>query len=349
VNTLALAWRNLLRNRRRSLTTLVAMVLGLVTVLLFGGYVKDLTYAMQTDFVQLSGHLQVQHRDYFNLGSGNPDGLRHRALRGRDRGVTEDPVLAPMVAVVTPTLQFGALAGNSAAGVSRTVFVTGIGGRGPEAHAAVERAPFSPRWPAHVSLSGTPPDTAVIGIGVARVLQLCAELDVPDCPPAQGDAAPVEAPTGGQGTPAADILPADIAALAGAAAAQGAEPPGAAGRASRSWRHRPRGAQCGGGQNVLRCRVPGHQGVRRCSRRPAPGAGAEAGLRRRTASGHGDCLQLQRTRRRWPRRARATRNPAGRTTASAAEPLAVLDYETSTPSTARRWRCSPPSSASSRC
>ena len=72
MNTLSLAWRNLLRNRRRSLMTLIAMVLGLVAVLLFGGYIRDINYGMQTDFVRRTGHLQIQHKDYFRFGSGNP-------------------------------------------------------------------------------------------------------------------------------------------------------------------------------------------------------------------------------------------------------------------------------------
>ena len=37
MKTLSLALRNLLRNRRRSLTTLLAMMIGLVTILVFGG------------------------------------------------------------------------------------------------------------------------------------------------------------------------------------------------------------------------------------------------------------------------------------------------------------------------
>ena len=52
--------------------TLVAMVLGLMAVLLFGGYIRDINYSLQTNFVTITGHLQVQHKDYFRLGSGNP-------------------------------------------------------------------------------------------------------------------------------------------------------------------------------------------------------------------------------------------------------------------------------------
>lgn len=207
MNTLALSWRNLLRNRRRSLTTLMAMAMGLIAVLLFGGYVKDLSYGLQTDFVQLSGHLQIQHKDYFRLGSGNPAAYGVARYERIVRTVKEDPVLAPMLAVVTPTLQFGGIAGNFAAGVSRTVYVSGV---------VVEDQNRMREWNGYAfptltrrhSLSGTPADTAVIGTGVARVLQLCAVLDVPDCSPETS-----------QSVPGGEALPQDIAALADPASA----------------------------------------------------------------------------------------------------------------------------------
>ena len=202
MNTLSLAWRNLLRNRRRSLMTLIAMVLGLTAVLLFGGYIRDITYAMQTDFVARTGHLQIQHKDYFRFGSGNPAAYGIARYQRVIATVMQDPVLAPMLAVVTPTLQFGGIAGNFAAGVSRTVYVSGM---------VVEDQNRMRAWndygqrilAHHLSLLGTSPDTAVIGTGVARVLQLCAPLNVPDC---ASEAARNEA----QGA----ALPADIAALA---------------------------------------------------------------------------------------------------------------------------------------
>jgi putative ABC transport system permease protein len=94
--------------------------------------------------------------------------------------VRQDPVLAPMLTVVTPSLQFGGIAGNFAASVSRTVFVNGL---------VVEDQARMQAWNDYqqrilsrpFSLAGTASDTAVIGTGVARVLQLCAALAVPDC------------------------------------------------------------------------------------------------------------------------------------------------------------------------
>lgn len=189
--------------------TVVAMVLGLVTVLLFGGYVKDLTYGLQTDFVQLSGHLQVQHKDYFRVGGGDPAGYGV-AEHGRIlQAIRSDPELGPMVTVATPVLQFGGLAGNAAAGVSRTVFVTGILVEDQERMRRWNEHGF-PTLAAHISLAGTPQDSAVIGTGVARMLMLCGELSVPDCAEATGVNPSRTSPQ----PDTASALPADIADLA---------------------------------------------------------------------------------------------------------------------------------------
>ncbi len=204
MNTLSLALRNLLRNRRRSLMTLFAMVLGLMAVLLFGGYIRDITYALQSDYVRLTGHLQIQHKGYFLYGSGNPAAYGISEYEKVISVLKRDPVLAPMVAVVTPTLQFGGIAGNFAAGVSRTIYANGI---------VVEDQSRMRQWNDYglrvlrkqLTLLGTPSDSAVIGTGVARVLQLCTALGVSHCAP------PPERPLV---SGAAAALPDDIANLA---------------------------------------------------------------------------------------------------------------------------------------
>lgn len=200
--TLSLAWRNLLRNGRRSAGTLAAMALGLITVLLFGGYVKDVHYGLQTDFVQLSGHLQLQHKDYHLLGSGNPAAYGIADYQRIVRAVKEDEVLAPMLVVVTPTLRFGGIAGNAAAGVSRTVLVDGVVVEDQNRMREWNDYAF-PTLTKRLSLSGTAADSVVIGTGVARILRLCVPLKVPDCPV---QAPLAEAP--------AEALPGDISELA---------------------------------------------------------------------------------------------------------------------------------------
>jgi putative ABC transport system permease protein len=201
MKTLSLALRNLLRNRRRSVTTLLAMIIGASSILLFGGYSRNITYGLQTSYVQRSGHLQIQHKDYFLYGSGNPAAYGIAGYQGMIDILRKDPVLAPMLTVVTPTLQLGGIAGNFSAGVSRTVLGTG---------AVVDEQNRMREWNDYgyplrtrsQALTGTRQDAAVIGNGVARVLQLCGPLKVRNCaqPPM-----PVER----EGAPAPD----DIAAL----------------------------------------------------------------------------------------------------------------------------------------
>ncbi|HET9978243.1 MAG TPA: FtsX-like permease family protein [Burkholderiaceae bacterium] len=201
----AIALRNLQRNRRRSLTTLVAMVLGMVAVLLFGGYIRDLAYGLQTDYVNRTGHLQLQRQGYHLYGSGNPIDYGIERYEDVLALLRADPVLAPMLVVATPTLQFGAIAGNFGAGVSRTVQVSGTV-VADEARMLAWNDYGLPELKAPLTLAGSAPDAAVIGTGVARVLHLCAPLKVADCE-AQAEPAP-----------AGDAaLPDDLAALAGKA------------------------------------------------------------------------------------------------------------------------------------
>ncbi|MFY9327860.1 MAG: FtsX-like permease family protein [Georgfuchsia sp.] len=195
MKTFSLAVRNLLRNRRRSLTTLLAMIIGLVAILLFGGYRSSITYGLQTSFVQNSGHLQVQHKDYFLDGSDNPTAYGIPEYQRIITAIKHDPVLAPMLTVVTPTLQLGGIAGNFSAGISRSVLAVGL--------VAEERNQllqwndydvFSYAKP--LPLVGTSEDAVVVGTGVARKLNLCNALQVPNC-----IQAPIAAVTGGNQAP----------------------------------------------------------------------------------------------------------------------------------------------------
>ncbi|WP_419690323.1 ABC transporter permease [Burkholderia theae] len=212
-----LAFRNLLRNRRRSSTTLLAMIVGLAAILLFGGYARDINYGLQTSYVRQGGHLQIQHRDYFLYGSGDPVSYGIGDYGKVIDTVLGDPELARKVTVVTPVLTINGIAGNFAAGVSRTVSGSGIVVADQNRMRQWNDYGFADR-PTPVALTGSAPNAAVIGTGVARVLHLCDALRVPGCrDPAA--AAPADA----------SDLPDDIASLARAeTAAKPARPAGLA-------------------------------------------------------------------------------------------------------------------------
>lgn len=179
--TLNLAVRNLLRNRRRSIATLLAMAIGSTSILLFGGYSTNINYTMHTEYVQTGGHLQIQHRDFFLYGSGNPTAYGIADYPKIIAAIQADEVLQKMVLVASPTLQFGGIAGNYAASVSRTVVGNGY---------VAEDINRMRRWNDFGLRTGSPPfalegtasDAAIVGMGVARVLQLCDALKIARCP-----------------------------------------------------------------------------------------------------------------------------------------------------------------------
>jgi putative ABC transport system permease protein len=215
--TLSLALRNLLRNRRRSLATLLALAIGAAAILLFGGYTANIRYSMVTGYVRMDGHLQIQHRDFFASGSGHPTAYGITQYQRLIDAVGRDDVLGKMVLVATPKLQFGGIAGNYAEGVSRTVLGSGY---------VVDDYTRMQLWneygvrqpPIRFHLEGTPEESAVVGTGVARALLLCGPLDVAGCSQSRAEAPPA----GGAG------LPADVAALADG---EGAAPVARAGHA----------------------------------------------------------------------------------------------------------------------
>ncbi len=176
----SLALRNLLRNRRRSLATLLAMIVGLTAILLFGGYRANILYGMQTGFVQQSGHLQIQRRGYFLDGGDSPTAYGIADYPKIIAAIRNDTTLAPLVAMVTPSLRLGGIAGNFAAGVSRSVMAIGLVAQESNRMLAwndYDMVSYARPLP----LAGADEDAVVIGSGLARKLQLCAVLNVPDC------------------------------------------------------------------------------------------------------------------------------------------------------------------------
>lgn len=216
MKTLSIALRNLLRNARRSIATMLGIAIGAIAILLFGGYKSNINYSMQTAYVRVGGHLQIQQRDYFLYGSGNPSAYGILNYEQIIAAIQGDPELKKMVSMVTPTLQFNGIAGNYSAGVSRTIIGNGI-----VASDQVKLRQWNP-YELHLDtpelrLANSASDAGMVGLGLARVLHLCEALKISDCPQQER-----VADAGGQS------IPADVAALSSLESASRPSPSGAA-------------------------------------------------------------------------------------------------------------------------
>jgi len=73
VADIKIALRNLTRNRRRSLTALLIVAIGVVSMVLAEGFIQWIFWAMREGTIQFqSGHIQVVRPDYFSKGVANP-------------------------------------------------------------------------------------------------------------------------------------------------------------------------------------------------------------------------------------------------------------------------------------
>lgn len=72
MRVLKIAFRNVFRNRRRSLMTLMTVAIGGIAVLLLGALLGYIILDFQTSTVKRVGHLTVYKKGYYDFGSGNP-------------------------------------------------------------------------------------------------------------------------------------------------------------------------------------------------------------------------------------------------------------------------------------
>jgi len=180
-----IAARNIFRNKRRSLMTGSAVAAGALALLLFGGFSAYIFAGLETNNVQRIGHLTVFRAGYFLFGAGNP------AAYGIDRYgevielIGTDPVLQPMINVLTPTQSLVGIAGNFSDEVDASKTFLGVGLIPSDRDRMRQWDQFkigAARPPDH-RLSDTDETPGVMGVGLARILGLCARLGLANCPP----------------------------------------------------------------------------------------------------------------------------------------------------------------------
>jgi len=193
MTTLIIAARNITRNYRRSLMTISAIAVGTMSLLMFGEYVSQIFVAMETQNVVRSGHIALFRSGYFKYGAGNPAAYGIRDYQSVIGMIGEDPVLKPMINVVTPTINLFGIAGNFDAESSKTFVGLGVIPADYNRMHLWDEHKLRLSSESYEPLNEKDETHGFIGAGLAGILGLCGPLKLGDCPERQGgdqDSAP---------------------------------------------------------------------------------------------------------------------------------------------------------------
>ena len=195
MTTIRIALRNILRNARRTGLTTTAIAVGVMALVLFGQFVITTVLGFQTNTVRSTGHLSVFRRGYFDFGAGNPGAYSIDDYQSVMRLVRNDPVLGPMIVVMTPTVTLYGIASNARIDATKTFVGSGFIPSDRARMRLWNEYGLEPIEP-DSGLSDGDVSRGVIGVGLARVLGLCRDLAVPHCAsPAAADTSGARAPT----------------------------------------------------------------------------------------------------------------------------------------------------------
>lgn len=120
MTTLLLAFRNILRNRRRTLATLSALAIGLAALNLFGGYVANVYSGLRAQAVsgERLGHLTIYKKGMLSEGKLRPKTyMFSREEAARVEALARE---AAGVRLVSPRLSISGIASN---GHASTIFI----------------------------------------------------------------------------------------------------------------------------------------------------------------------------------------------------------------------------------
>ena len=159
VQWLIFAWRNTLRNRRRSLVTVALAALGTAAILIAGGFALFTYRALAEDAARTTGHLVIAQAAQFD---GDEDVPLQHGLSG-PRALTDKLLDLPEVRHVLPRVDFSGLISNG----EKSTVMLGYG-VDPDAEFTI-KGPFMSVTAGNVLTRGDT-NSVVLGRGLARVL-----------------------------------------------------------------------------------------------------------------------------------------------------------------------------------
>ncbi len=181
MNTLSIAFRNIQRNRRRSMASILAIAVSSFSIILFGGFVSSIKFGMETGFVQSNGHLHIYPEGYFEFGAGNPSAYGIPNSPELIKKIQQDPFLKEKINVVSPFLLVYGIVSSFDKNVSKTFVGRGVIPSEVNAMKHWIGSFVYNKSVADIGFGDEDFEAGVVGEGMGRILHLCDELHIPNC------------------------------------------------------------------------------------------------------------------------------------------------------------------------
>ena len=176
-----LALRNVLRNKRRTVATVLAIGMSCAALVLFGGYVVWARMAGETHAITISGHGQLFKEGYRLKGAGNPAAYAIENFDEVRQMLVTDDVIGPRVQLVTGQLLVQGML--SYADKQTSAPFLGLGVFPPDLERVWRWNPYgvadvrdlkvnAALFATGPELSEAEPDAITLGVGLARILDL---------------------------------------------------------------------------------------------------------------------------------------------------------------------------------
>lgn len=160
---LDIAWNNLRRNRRRTLSTLAAIGVGVSMVVFVNGVTAGISASMSDALVnQIDGHVRIQHRDYKKYFLAEQEKILIRDYRELAAEVMKNP----HVRAVMPRVMTGGLLGSNDKSTTFFAFASDL------ATLPTVLPDYGKNLVAGQLLSESDPDGVLVGRGLAKSLKL---------------------------------------------------------------------------------------------------------------------------------------------------------------------------------
>lgn len=178
INSIKIAFRNTLRNKRRTVLSVLAIAIGGFASLLIGSFVSSISKGIQTEIARDSGHLHIHKRGYFDFGSAKVGKYDIEAYEELIKSIKQSDI-ARYINVITPTLSISGIASNNNKETSQTFI--GLGLIPSDQQKMLSWDGFQVNTPSLTLSLNDSSKSALIGRGLAVNLDMCKELNISEC------------------------------------------------------------------------------------------------------------------------------------------------------------------------